>query len=131
MALDFTGWSALLLGLYTLLAGVGALRNPSTWRSLIEEVNRSPALQLLCGLPELLVGALVYLANPWAPVDLLACVMKAIGGIMMLEALVLVGFCDIYSQFWLKNLTHMHRGWALFTVLLGLGLAIAGGFRFH
>ena len=131
MALDFTGWSALLLGLYTLLAGVGALRNPSTWRSLIEEVNRSPALQLLCGLLELLVGALVYLANPWAPVDQLACVMKAIGGIMMLEALVLVGFCDIYSQFWLKNLTHMHRGWALFTVLLGLGLAIAGGFRFH
>jgi len=130
MALDFTGWSALLLGLYTLLAGVGALRNPSTWRSLIEEVNRSPALQLLCGLLELLVGALVYLANPWAPVDLLARVMKAISGIMMLEALVLVGFCDIYSQFWLKNLTHMHRGWAIFAIVLGLLIAVPSMLRF-
>lgn len=131
MAIEFTGWSALLLGLYTLFAGIGALRNPAAWRSMIEEVNRSPALQLLCGLLELLVGSLVYLANPWVPSDLLACAMKGIGGIMMLEALVLVGFCDIYAQFWLKNLTHMYRGWALFTVALGLALTVAGGFRFH
>ncbi|HMO69964.1 MAG TPA: hypothetical protein PKE25_15170, partial [Novosphingobium sp.] len=86
------------------------------WQTMIEEVNRSPALQLLCGLLELLVGALVYLANPWVPADLLSCVMKAMGGVMMLEALVLVAFCDIYSQFWVKNFTHMFRGWALFTV---------------
>lgn len=131
MAIEFTGWSALLLGLYTLFAGIGALRNPAAWGSMIGQVNASPALQLICGLLELLVGALVYLANPWAPADLLACVMKGIGGIMMLEALAVVGFCDIYSQVWLKNLTHMYRGWALFTVVLGLGLSVAGGFRFH
>jgi len=131
MAIELTGWSALLLGLYTLFAGIGALRNPAAWRSMIEEVNRSPALQLLCGLLELLVGALVYLANPWVPADTLSCLLKGMGGIMMLEALVLVGFCDIYAQFWLKNLTHMYRGWALFTVALGLALTVAGGFRFH
>lgn len=131
MAIEFTGWSAVLLGLYTLSAGIGALRNPRAWQSMIEEVNRSPALQLLCGLLELVVGALVYLANPWVPADVLSCVMKAMGGIMMIEALVLVAFCDIYSQFWLKNLTHMYRGWALFTVALGLALTVAGGFRFH
>ena len=27
-------------------------------------------------------GALVYLANPWVPADLLACVLKAVGGEM-------------------------------------------------
>jgi uncharacterized protein YjeT (DUF2065 family) len=131
MAMDYTGWSAVLLGLYTLFAGIGALRNPRAWQTMIEEVNRSPALQLLCGLLELLVGALVYLANPWVPADLLSCVMKAMGGVMMLEALVLVAFCDIYSQFWVKNLTHMYRGWAMLTVALGLALTVAGGFRFH
>lgn len=128
---DETAWSALLLGLYTLFAGIGALRNPETWRNMIVEVNQSPALQLTAGLLELLVGAAVYLANPWLPADILTCVMKAIGGIMMIEALAIVGFCDIYAGFWLRNLTHMHRGWALFTVLMGLGLTIAGFSRFH
>jgi uncharacterized protein YjeT (DUF2065 family) len=128
---DETAWSALLLGLYTLFAGIGALRNPQTWRSMIVEVNESPALQLTAGLLELLAGSAVYLANPWIPADILTCVMKTIGGIMMVEALAIIGFCDLYAGFWLRNLTHMHRGWALFTVLIGLGLSAAGFARFH
>lgn len=128
---DSTAWSALLLGLYTLFAGIGALRNPQTWRDMILEVNKSPALQLVAGLLELIVGAAVYLANPWIPADILTCVLKTMGGVMMVEALVLIAFCDIYSGFWLKNLTHMHRGWAIFTVLMGLGLTVAGFARFH
>ena len=90
----------------------------------------SPALQLLCGLLELLVGALVYLANPWVPADLLSCVLKAAGGLMMVEALAIAGFCDIYTQFWLRTLNHMHRGWALFTIVLGIAIAVAGMLRF-
>ncbi|MGE3690939.1 MAG: hypothetical protein AB7F98_06125 [Novosphingobium sp.] len=128
---DATTWSALLLGLYTLFAGIGALRNPDTWRKMIEEVNGSPALQLVAGLLELMLGSAVYLANPWLPADILTCIMKTIGGIMMIEALAIIGFCDLYAGFWLKNLTHMHRGWAIFTVLMGLGLGVAGSVRFH
>ncbi len=127
---DATAWSATLLGLYTLFAGIGALRNPATWRTMIEEVNKSPALQLVSGLLELLVGSLVYLANPWVPADLLACALKAMGGVMMLEALMVIGFCDIYASFWLRNLTHMYRGWSIFTMLLGLALTAAGMARF-
>lgn len=127
---DATAWSSTLTGLYTLFAGIGALRNPATWQTMIEEVNESPALQLTSGLVELLVGAAVYLANPWVPADLLSCVMKAIGGIMMVEALMIVGFCDIYATFWLRNLTHMYRGWALFSVAMGLALTGAGLARF-
>lgn len=128
---DATAWSSLLVGVYTLFAGIGALRNPQTWRTMIEEVNKSPALQLTSGLLELVVGSAVYLANPWVPADLLSCIMKAIGGIMMMEALAVVGFCDIYANFWLRNLTHMHRGWALFSVVMGLALGIAGMLRFN
>ena len=128
--LDLTAWSATLTGLYVLFAGIGALRNPVAWRRMIEEVASSPALQLLCGLLELLVGALVWLANPWVPSDVLACVLKAAGALMMAEALMIAGFCDIYTQFWLRTMNHMHRGWSLFTVVVGLALAVAGMIRF-
>lgn len=125
---DVTGWSALLMGLTALFAGIGALRKPGAWRTMLEEVERSPALQFLCGMMELVIGAVIYLANPWLPAsDLLSCVMKAMGGLMMAEALMILGFVDIYSQFWLRSLTHMHRIWALCTTALGLVLTVLGG----
>ena len=126
---DPTAWAAMLLGLTALFAGIGALRKPGAWRTMIEEVERSPALQFLCGMMELVIGAVVYLANPWLPSDILACVLKAMGGLMMVEALAILGFVDIYTQFWLRSLTHMHRGWALSTVALGLVLTVGGAAR--
>lgn len=128
---DATAWTALLLGLAALFAGIGALRKPGIWRTMIEEVERSPALQFLCGMMELVIGAVVYLSNPWVPTDILSCAMKAMGGLMMFEALAILGFCDIYTQFWLRSLSHMHRGWALSTVGLGLVLSVAGMARFN
>ena len=130
-AIDVTGWSALLLGLTALFAGIGALRKPGAWRTMLEEVERSPALQFLCGMLELLIGAVIYLANPWLAADLLSCLLKAMGGLMMVEALMILGFVDIYTQFWLRSLTHMHRGWAMTTSLFGLVLAAASAARFH
>ena len=129
--IDVTAWSSLMLGLTALFAGIGALRKPGAWRTMIEEVERSPALQFVCGMLELLVGMVIYLANPWIPADLLSCIIKALGGFMMIEALAILGFVDIYTQFWLRSLTHMHRGWAMSTVVLGLALSVAGAARFH
>jgi uncharacterized protein YjeT (DUF2065 family) len=126
---DPTAWSALLLGLTALFAGIGALRKPGAWRTLLDEVERSPALQFLCGMMELVIGAAVYVANPWVPVDLVACAMRAMGGMMMIEALMILGFVDIYTQFWLRSLTFMHRGWALSTMAFGLVLAVLGSMR--
>ena len=129
--IDATAWSALVLGLSALFAGIGALRKPGIWRTMIDEVERSPALQFVCGMMELVIGAVVYLANPWVPADLLSCVLKAMGGLMMFEALAILGFCDIYTQFWLRSLTHMHRGWAMSTVVMGLALVVLGAARFN
>ena len=128
--LDLTAWSATLLGIYALFAGIGVLRNPQAERKGIEEIAASPALQLLGGLLELLVGGLVYLANPWLPADLLSCILKVVGGLMMVEALAVAGFCDIYTQFWLRRMGHTHRGWAIFAMVLGLALAVSGMLRF-
>lgn len=130
-AIDPTAWSALLMGLTALFAGIGALRKPGAWRVMIEEVEKSPALQFVCGMLELLVGGVIYLANPWLPSDLLACVLKTMGGLMMIEALAILGFVDIYTQFWLRSLSHMHRGWAMTTVVIGLALTVPALLRFH
>jgi uncharacterized protein YjeT (DUF2065 family) len=128
---DLTAWSALLLGLFTAMAGVGALRQPGLWMKMVEEISASPTLQLLSGMIELTLGALIYLANPWVPADLLACVMKTVGGFMLLEALAVIAFCDLYMHFWLKNLGALDRRWAVVTSLWGLGLTAAAFLRFN
>ena len=127
---DPTGWSAALMGLFALFAAIGALRQPGTWRTMIDEIDKSPALQLISGLLELFLGAAIYLVNPWDSMDILSCVMKTIGGLMMFEALAVMGFSDLYFHLWLKNLAAMHRGWAIVTLILGAALAIAGFARF-
>lgn len=129
--IDTTAWSAALLGLVALFAALGALRKPGAWQTMIGEIEKSPALQLVCGFIEMTAGAAIYLANPWVPADVLACVMKAIGGLMMLEALMVLGFSDLYFQLWLKNLSALQRGWAAVTLVAGLVLAVEGMIRFH
>lgn len=126
---DPAAWSATLLGLFGVSVAIGALRQPGTWRQMIDEIDQSPALQLLCGFVELFVGAAVYLINPWQSGDLLAMAMKAAGGLMMAEALVVMAISDIYFQLWLKNLAALKRGWPLTTLAAGLFLAVAGMIR--
>lgn len=128
--IDATGWTALLLGLFSISAAIGALRQRGAWQRLVGEVERSPALQMISGVAEMAAGAAIYLVNPWVSTDILACIMKAIGGLMVAEALVVVGFSDIYFHFWLKNLAFMHRGWAVVTLLIGAALTVAGSLHF-
>ena len=97
---------------------------------MVEEIENSPALQLLSGFAELFVGAAIYLLNPWDPNDLLSTVMKILGGLMMAEALVVMAISDLYFQTWLKNLAAMRRGWPVVTLVIGAVLAGAGMMRF-
>lgn len=128
-AIDLTKWSALLLGLFMLFAAIGALRKPGIWQTMINEIEKSPALQLISGLAELTIGTLIYLANPWMPQDILSCIMKGIAGLMMLEALMVLGFSDLYFHFWLRNLSFMHRGWSIVTFVAGIALTVAAFLR--
>nr|WP_260394992.1 hypothetical protein [Sphingobium lignivorans] len=116
----------MLLGAFTLAAAIGALRKPGLWQAMVREIEQSPALQLLCGLVELMLGAAIYLANPWIPADILTCIMKTLGGIMIVEALVVLAFSDLYFHFWLRNLAHMQRTWVILTLVFGLALTVAG-----
>jgi hypothetical protein len=127
---DATGWTALLLGLFILFAAVGALRRPGIWQTMVGEFEKSPALQLIASLIELLTGTAVYLLNPWLPADPATCIMKGLGGLMIIEALVVVGFSDAYFHFWLRNFSFANRGWAVLTLILGAVLVGLGAVRF-
>jgi len=128
--LDTIGWSATLLGLFCVAVSIGALRQPGTFATMVEEIERSPALQLLSGFAELFVGAAVYLLNPWDAGDLLSMVMKTLGGLMMAEALVVMAIPDLYFHLWLKNLAAMRRGWPIASLIVGAVLALSGMARF-
>lgn len=126
---DPTAWSASLLGLFGVAVAVGALRQPGLWRQMVDEIDRSPALQLISGFCELAIGAAIYLMNPWAEGDLLAMIMKGLGGLMMAEALAVMALSDLYFHVWLKNLAALHRLWPLVTLVASLALAAAGLLR--
>ena len=129
-SLDFVAWSATLLGAFAISVAIGALRQPGIWGRMVNEIEASPALQLLCGFAELFVGAAIYLLNPWDSADLLAMVMKGLGGLMMAEALTVMAISDLYFQTWLKNLAAMRRGWPIATLIAGLVLTGVGMWRF-
>ena len=44
--LDPTAWTALLLGMTAMFAGIGALRRPGLWRTMLEEIDLHRRLQL-------------------------------------------------------------------------------------
>jgi len=123
---DLTGWSSLLLGLFALAACIAEFRRAGTWKTMLEQMVASPAIILNVGLLELVLGAIVYLANPWAPQDWLASLMKILGGLMMLEALVTLAVGDLYLDFWLKHVGEALRAWAVVILLVGVALTIAG-----
>ncbi|MDE1916345.1 MAG: hypothetical protein KGJ57_04660 [Sphingomonadales bacterium] len=128
--LDPTAWSALLMGLVLIAVGIGALRRPGLWQTMVRELTGSPMQQMLCGLVEIAIGAVLLLANPWGPDDWLARVMKALGLLMIIEALIIMAACDLYSHLWPRALGRFQKGWALATLLLGLALTLGAAFRF-
>ncbi len=123
-------WTALFLGLFALFAGIGEWRRPGHWQTLIEEVAGSPALQLATGLLELFLGAVIYLANPWASPDWLSSTMSVIGGLMCIEALMVVAFSDVYLAFWVRRFGPLSRLWCLSSMVIGLVLIAVGALHF-
>ena len=123
---DISAWTSLLLGIFALAACVNEFRQPGFWRRIIQEIMASPATQFIVGIIELLVGAAVFLLNPWVPQDWLSCLMKIIGGLMILEALVMLALADIYLGFWDRHLGANMRAWTVVALLIGVWLTAAG-----
>lgn len=128
-------WSALFMGLFLIATAIGELRRPGMWHGMIEEIERSPALQMVAGLLELGLGAAIYLAcrggSGFWPGDWLALAMMAVAGLMVAEALIVMAFSDIYIRFWMRKLGTKTRGWALFVLILGAALCAVALARFY
>ncbi|AIT80962.1 hypothetical protein [Novosphingobium pentaromativorans] len=119
-------WTALFLGLFALFAGIGELRQAGHWQKMLEEMGASPALQLIAALLELFLGAAIYIVNPWASADWLSGAMSVLGGLMIIEALVVLAFSDVYMAFWLRRFGPMSKLWAWLSILIGIaGIAVA------
>ena len=119
-------WTALFLGLFALFAGIGELRQGGHWQKLLEEMSASPALQLITALLELFLGAAIYIVNPWASADWLSSAMSVLGGLMIIEALVVLAFSDVYMAFWLRRFGPLSKLWAWLSIAFGLALTAAG-----
>ena len=58
---NITGWITFFIGLYSLAAGIGELRQPGFWAGMIREVRASSAIQFLTGIFLITLGAAIYL----------------------------------------------------------------------
>ena len=123
-------WTALFTGLFALFAGIGELRKPGHWHALIGEIVESPALQMITGLLELFLGAVIYLANPWASPDWLSSLLSVVGGLMCIEALVVLAFSDVYLAFWVRRFGPLSKLWCWPSIVLGAAFIVIGGLHF-
>ena len=121
-----SAWIALFIGLYALGAGVGELRSPNTWWMMLKEFERSPALRFLTGLVTLALGATIYLVNPWRPDDWLSIAVSVVGGVVVVEGLLLLAASEQFLNLGRTLIGRAGRVWAGFSILLGVAAIVAG-----
>ena len=128
---DISAWVALFLGLYALVAGIGELRSPNAWSTMLKEFERSPALRFVTGLVALALGATICLVNPWRADDWLAVAVSALGGVAVVEGLLMLAAGDRFVRLGRALIGRAGRAWAGFAVLLGVAAILAGLSRLH
>lgn len=122
---DVSAWIAFFVGLYALAAGVGELRSANTWWVMLKEFERSPALRFLTGLVVLVLGAAIYLVNPWVPGDWLSVAVSVVGGIAAAEGMLILASGERFLHFARVLLGRAGRAWAGFSVLFGVAAVAA------
>ena len=123
---DISAWIALFMGLYSLAAAVGEFRSPGTWVTMLKDFERSAGLRFLTGLFCVVLGATIYLVNPWVAGDWLAIAVSVIGGLCAAEGLLILASGDRFLHL-ARGLMGRHNAfWAGFAALFGIGAIIAG-----
>jgi hypothetical protein len=128
---DIPAWIALFIGLYSLAAGVGEIRSPGGWGTMLKDFERSTALRFTTGYLTLALGATIYLVNPWRPDDWLSIGVSAIGGIAIAEGLLILAAGDRFLAVARVILGRTSLLWASFSILAGIALVLVGLSRLH
>lgn len=126
---QLSAWIALFLGLYLFAAGAGELRAPNTWWAMLKEFERSPGMRFLTGVAALVIGAAIYLVNPWQPGDWLAIAVSVIGGLGVAKGILVLASGDRYLHLARALLGRGSRAWAGLAVLAGLALTVVAMLR--
>lgn len=126
---NITGWITLFFGFYGLAAGIGEFRNPGFWGRMVREVEGSSALQFLTGFITLILGATIYLVNPFDSSDWLSILITVIGGWILVEGMLIMAVGDWFLGFAARLMGKGGRAWAMLAILFGLAAAFAGFVR--
>jgi len=89
-----TGWILLVLGIYSVGAAIGELRRPGGWARMMWELEQSNALRFLTGFLVLILGAALYLVNPYNSDDWQSILVTVLGAWMMIEGFAFLAFPD-------------------------------------
>jgi hypothetical protein len=123
---DISAWIALFLGLYSLAAAVGEFRSPGTWMTMLKDFERSAGLRFLTGLICLVLGAAIYLVNPWNPRDWLSIAVSALGGLCAAEGLLILAAGDRFLGFARALMGRSNAFWTGFSAIFGIAaIAVA------
>ena len=121
-AADIPAWIALFTGLYSLAAALGELRSPNTWWAMLKDFERSAGLRFFTGFTVMVIGAAIYLVNPWIPGDWLAIAVSVMGGLMVAEGMLILAAGDRFLNFARSLIGRTGRAWAGLSALLGFAL---------
>jgi hypothetical protein len=113
-----------IIGLYLIVIGIGGVAHPHRWRSIMDDLNRSPGLVITLGFAVFAVGGtLVLIHSVWT--DPLAIIVSLIGYVALVEGALLLAVPGplIRIGHWS---TGFIRTWALIALALGLFLFLAG-----
>lgn len=122
-------WIALFFGIYAIAAGIGELRRPGYWKSMVADFGGNRALRFLTGLVVLALGTIIYLANPWRPGDWLAVLVTVIGGWMVVEGALILAAGDRFFGLAARIMGPGGRAWAMLSILIGACFVAAGLLR--
>lgn len=126
-AANVTAWITFFIGLYSLAAGIGELRQPGFWAGMVREVRASSAIQFLVGIVTIAIGAAIYLTNPYDPTDILSILITVMGAFIFLEGVVIMAFGDWFMGMAGKLMNSGNKIWARLSVAIGIA-AIAVAF---
>ena len=124
-SVDISAWIILFVGLYALAAAAGELRAPGGWADMLDDLERRAGLRFVTGLVKLALGAAIYLVNPWRPGDWLSIAVSVIGGVAIVEGVLLLASGDRFIHFGRKLIGNSAKGWAGFAALIGAACLLA------
>ncbi len=127
---DIPAWITLFAGLYALAAAIGEIRHPGSWAAMLDDFENREGLRFVTGLFLLVLGAVIYMVNPWNPADWLAVAVTLLGALIVVEGLVMLSFGRAYMHFANGLFGAVNRFWALFAAGFGVVAICLAALRF-